>query len=171
MISHFCDHRTYVEPFGGGAAVLLRKEPSKVEIYNDLDQRLHLIFKLLRDRKKAAELKRALYLTPYHELVYHEAWEPESDRSEIERARRALMALRCGFGGNNADGRKHGFAFGKASNLAGQWKHFVDHLDELVERLRGVQIMCRDATDIVRRFDGPETLFFCDPPYVPSTSL
>jgi DNA adenine methylase len=32
------DHRIYVEPFGGGASLLFSKEPSPVEVYNDLDR-------------------------------------------------------------------------------------------------------------------------------------
>jgi len=33
-------HKIYVEPFGGGANLLIAKEPSPVEVYNDLDSGL-----------------------------------------------------------------------------------------------------------------------------------
>ena len=37
VISIFPKHTTYVEAFAGGAQVFFRKEPSKVEVLNDLD--------------------------------------------------------------------------------------------------------------------------------------
>jgi len=33
-------HKTYVEPWGGGASILIAKPPSEIEIYNDLDSDL-----------------------------------------------------------------------------------------------------------------------------------
>src|SRR3546814_12256195 len=38
VISFFPRHVTYVEPFGGGASVMLQKAPAKAELYNDLDE-------------------------------------------------------------------------------------------------------------------------------------
>ena len=37
IVKQFPEHRTYVEVFGGAAWVLFRKEPSHVEVYNDID--------------------------------------------------------------------------------------------------------------------------------------
>ena len=50
IVYHFPEHQTYVEPYGGGAAVLLRKERSQREIYNDLDGELFNLFTILRTR-------------------------------------------------------------------------------------------------------------------------
>ncbi len=50
IIAHFPPHRVYLEPFGGGASVLLNKKPVEVETYNDLDQRITRLFRVLRDQ-------------------------------------------------------------------------------------------------------------------------
>src|SRR5215470_1160575 len=53
----------YCEPFGGSAAVLLNREPSSVETYNDLDEEVVNFFRVLRDRRE--ELIQAIGLTPF----------------------------------------------------------------------------------------------------------
>ena len=78
-------HHTYVEPFGGAASVLLNKPPAAVEVYNDLDQRITQLFRVLRDNGK--ELQRRL--TPYSEVEFGNATEPTTD--EIEQARRDFV--------------------------------------------------------------------------------
>src|SRR5271155_2319124 len=42
-----CHH--YCEPFGGSAAVLLNRQPSPVETYNDLDNEVVNFFRVLRE--------------------------------------------------------------------------------------------------------------------------
>jgi len=45
-------HHTYVEVFGGAANLLLAKEPSAVEVYNDIDSGLVNFFRVIRDKDK-----------------------------------------------------------------------------------------------------------------------
>ncbi len=40
VVSHFPEHRTYLEPLCGSAAALLAKPRSFVEIINDLDEQI-----------------------------------------------------------------------------------------------------------------------------------
>lgn len=44
-------HDAYIEPYAGGAAVLLEKPRSRLEVYNDLDGDMVNLFQMLRDRR------------------------------------------------------------------------------------------------------------------------
>jgi DNA adenine methylase len=48
-----CHH--YCEPFAGSAAVLLNRQPSPVETYNDIDGEAVNFFRVLRDQKNKFE--------------------------------------------------------------------------------------------------------------------
>ena len=52
----------YCEPYGGSAAVLLNRDPSPVETYNDIDGDLVNFFRVLRDNPD--DLIRKIGLTP-----------------------------------------------------------------------------------------------------------
>src|SRR3990172_1008023 len=82
IIDNFPPHRTYTEPFGGAASVLLRKPRSYAEVYNDLDSEIVNIFKVARDRGE--ELQRRLHLTPFARDELLAAYESSDD--PIERA-------------------------------------------------------------------------------------
>lgn len=164
VVEHMYEHQVYVEPFGGGASVLLNKPASAVEVYNDLDKRLYTLFKVLREPAKALTLKRLLELTPYSEDEYYDAWEATPSTDEIERARTVFVQLRMSFGGLGSRLNRPGFGFAKTCR-AKATKNCVDDLPGTVERLRSVTIMNRCGIDVIRRFDSAETLFYCDPPY------
>lgn len=42
-------------------------------------------------------------------------------------------------------------------------------MPEIADRLLRVQIENRPAIDVIRLYDAPNTLFYCDPPYAHST--
>lgn len=160
-------HHTYVEPFGGAASVLLNKTPSQVEVYNDLDQRITRLFRVIRDHGE--ELHRRLSLSPYSEEEFRNASEPSDD--EIEQARRDFMRWRLSLGG-----RGDSFSFtlhrvrrGMADVVSGYLSMIDDQLPLIIERLRSVEIVSRQAIDVIRSWDNDATVIYADPPYVPST--
>jgi DNA adenine methylase len=167
IIAHFPAHQTYVEPFGGAASVLLNKPPAPVEIYNDLDQRITRLFRVLRDHGE--EFRRLVTLTPYSEAEFDAARQPAEN--EIEQARRDFIRWRLSLGG-----RGDSFSFtlhrvrrGMADVVSGYLSTIDEQLPLIIERLRRVEIVSRPAIDVIRTWDSPETLFYCDPPYVHET--
>lgn len=97
IISHFPDHKVYVEPFGGAASVLIRKHRSHAEIYNDLDNEVVNLFRVLRS-DRADELAELLRLTPFAAEEFFTAYETSCD--PVERARRTIVRSYMGFGSN-----------------------------------------------------------------------
>ena len=169
IISHFQEHRVYVEPYGGGASVLMRKPRTYAEIYNDLDDDIVGLFRVLQCRDGAARLRELLTLTPFARAEFKAAYEATDD--PVERARRLLIRCFMGFGsdGHNPEVKT---GFRANSNRSGttpahDWRNFPEALDAIVERLRGVVIECRPALQVMATHDSAATLHYVDPPYLP----
>jgi DNA adenine methylase len=174
IISHFPPHRVYVEPFGGAASVLLRKPRSYAEVYNDLDDWVVNLFRVLRSEDQAARLKDLLRLTPFARTEFASARELEAAAigDPVELARRLIIRSFMGFGSNAHNGRATGFRANTArsgTTPAEDWQNYPDALPALIERLRGVVIEHRDAVAVMAAHDGRETLHYVDPPYMPET--
>lgn len=168
VISHFPTHRVYVEPFGGAASVLVRKDRSYAEVYNDLNADVVNLFRVLRER--GGELVEAVYLTPFARDEFEQSYQPCDD--PLERARRLVFRSFAGFGSSATRTRKTGFRGNttrSGTTPAGDWANYPEPLAALVERLRGVVIENRDASLVMAAHDAPTTLFFVDPPYLTAT--
>jgi DNA adenine methylase len=167
IISHFPAHRCYVEPFGGGGSVLLRKPRSYAEVYNDLDREIVNVFRTARDQ--GFELKRQLETTPFSREEFEDSYTPS--KGPITQARKTIVRAFMGFG-SNAHLRKTGFR--SNSNRSGttpahDWANYSQVLPVLIERLQGVVIENKDALAVMWQHDAPTTLHYVDPPYVKST--
>ena len=167
IIGNFPTHRVYVEPYGGGGSVLMRRPRSYAEVYNDLDGELVNLFKVVRDN--GAELKEAIRLTPFARAEFIDSYQPSND--PLEQARRTVIRSFMGFG-SNSHNKLTGFR--NNSNLSGttpahDWANYPAALELIIERLRGVVIENKDAISLIQQMDGVDTLFYVDPPYVMST--
>lgn len=168
IISHFRRHNVYVEPFAGGANVLLQKHPAPVEVYNDLHGDIVTFFRVLRDH--GAELAEAIRLTPYARSEYDACVEAlaTQDLHPVERARCVYVVAWQGFGCGAGIGKRTGWRRSKDRSpltTSSEWHRLL----AVADRLRHVQIEQRPALEVLGVFDSPETLFYVDPPYVTST--
>ncbi|MES2903252.1 MAG: DNA adenine methylase [Pseudomonadota bacterium] len=165
-------HETYTEAFGGGASILLRKpRASMAEVYNDLDQTIVRIFKVLRDPAKAEQLKTLLRLTPYSREEFLAAYEPTDD--PVEEVRRTLVRSWMGYGSDGTAG-VYRTGFRSIVNHAGktpasEWVNYRSSLDATIERIDGVTLESCDAFELLVRYDTEDTLHYVDPPYLTST--
>jgi len=170
IIQHLPAHRAYVEPFGGAASVLMQKPRSEAEVYNDLDDDIVNVLRVVRDPALCEQLVQALVLTPYSRVEFKAAFEYAD--TPVERARRTLVRAEMGFGSAGATKGTTGFRldtkrnFGTAMSV---WARLPQQLARFCERLQGVLIENRPALQVIADHDTPETLFYVDPPYVLGT--
>ncbi len=160
----------YCEPFGGSAAVLINREPSPVETYNDVDREVVNFFRVLREHKD--ELIEAIGLTPFSREEFELALsEPDGNISDVERARRFFVRarqVRTGLAQTASAGRWAHCLLTSRAGMAGavsRWLGSVEDLAEIAQRLLRVQIEHAPAIEVIKRYDSEETLFYCDPPY------
>jgi DNA adenine methylase len=165
IIDRMPPHRIYCESFGGGAAVLFRKPRSWAEVYNDIDGAVVNYFQVLRNHRD--KLLYALRHTPFArgelELSYEETDDP------VELARRTVVRSFMGHSSaSTTKTHKTGFranSFGSNGPAAKDWRNLPDALEAAAERLMGVVIENRDAVEVMRNCDRPDTLHYIDPPY------
>jgi DNA adenine methylase len=164
--------RHYCEPFGGSAAVLLNRKPSKVETYNDIDGEVVNFFRVLRDKKD--ELIYAIGMTPFSREEFRLAIETKNNGevvTDVERARRFFIRarqVRTGLAQTASVGRWANCLNTSRAGMAGavsRWLGSVEGLEYIASRLLRVQIENDDALKVIKRYDSPDTLFYCDPPY------
>lgn len=172
IMGFFPEHRCYVEPFGGGAGVLLHKPRSYAEVYNDLDSSIVNFFRILQDETTRRQLLDLLILTPYARAEFELAWERTDD--PIEEARRLCIRAQMGFGSAGATKGSTGFRidtkreYGTAQQL---WAHYPCAVAAAGQRFHGIVIENRPAIDVMQQHDAPTTLHYVDPPYVLSTRV
>jgi DNA adenine methylase len=164
-------HKVYVEPFAGGAAVLFAKgRPHTTnsvhyrEAINDWDERIVTLYRVCQEQE--SELLHLLKYTPYSQSEYRKA--SAILRGEVEatddlwRAWATVVNIRQGFASKMFGGWGTGVT---SQNNAMSWVNYLDALPDILARFRGVFVACEDALRFIERWDSPDTLFYCDPPY------
>jgi len=159
-------HHRYVEPFAGSASVLVQKPESYIEVVNDLDRDIVQFFRTLREQPD--ELAEFLQHVPFARDV-HERWTGEffdgcRPDGPIKRAGRWFF-LRYSSYGAKAN-RPSGFKPSGKRSEPRSFRGAVDRLSQLADRFAEVTIECQDYQQVVERYDGSETVFYCDPPYL-----
>jgi DNA adenine methylase len=167
IVGLFPAHETYVEPFGGGAAVLRAKPRSRLEVYNDLDGEIVSFFRVLRERP--LDLAKAVTATPFARAEHVEAYEASEDA--LERARRLLVRSHFGHGTKGLHARTGFRAAGiRAGTLPVHlWADLPAEILAAAERMRGVVIEQRPALQVMEAHDREGTLHYVDPPYLHET--
>ena len=164
-------HLHRVEPFAGGLSFTLATEPEGYsEVVNDLHGGIANFWSVLRDPVQFEHMKRILEATPFG----HHAWDEEVIEC-LPHMRAAHLFVRCRM---SMAGRMKDFTplsrnrtrRGMNEQVSG-WLTAIEGLPEVHNRLKRVVVLNRPALEVIQREDGPNTLFYCDPPYLDTTRV
>jgi DNA adenine methylase len=161
IIAIFPKHTTYVEPFAGGAQVFFRKEPSTVEVLNDLDGEMVNFFRVCQQHYEELirYLRFILVSREWHNLL--KATDPGT-LTDIQRAARHLYLLKNSYAGLIRN-------LNYKCNVVQPPGLNPDSLPKIIEethkRLARVQLENLPYEQVLKKFDRSETLFYLDPPY------
>jgi DNA adenine methylase len=180
-------HLHYVEPYFGSGAVLLARDPEDKrlwwseashergvsEVVGDIDGGLTNFWDVLQDDRWFQEFFRRVQATPFSEIEWRRAEGTELAGVAGELDRAVAFFVRCR---HSLAGRMDSFALitrnrtrRKMNEQASAWLSAIEGLPEVHDRLKRVVILNQDALEVIRKQDGPKTLFYLDPPYLHET--
>jgi DNA adenine methylase len=156
IVGQFPSHQTFVDVFGGSAAILLTKEPSKGEVFNDANQEIVNFFRVVKHRP--AELAERSRHWIHSRQMWSEIKAVPTPVDEVERAFRFWALVVDSFGAT-------GDSFGTTRSGVRSVTRARAHLTLVADRLKDVHIENLDFRKCIRLYDGPDTFFYLDPPY------
>lgn len=153
------EHVCYVEPFAGGLAVLLGKEPSPVEVVNDVHRDIVALYRCAQFHHKALCSEVELIVSA---RVNFADFKVNRGLTDLQRAARFLMLNRSSFAGDC-----HSFAVQRKGGGGSTFsrKQVREMIDQLNARMDRVVVECLDWQRCVELYDSEDTFFFVDPPY------
>lgn len=155
-------HSVYAEPFVGMGGVFFRRRLApKCEVINDISGDVITLFRILQRHYPQFMETLKFQVTSRREFERLKACDP-STLTDLERAARFLYLQRLAFGGKVA-GRNYGVDTGGSARF--NVTRLGPLLEDIHERLAGVQIENLSWSDFIDRYDAPGTLFYMDPPY------
>jgi len=176
IIENFPEHDIYVEPFGGAAHVLMQKPFSKIEVYNDLNESMVNLFKVLQDEELSQQLIKFLYLTPHSRGFFYDVRDMKytipTKNEMLQKAYRTCVMMKQSFPANVMS-RTPSWSFVRGrtpgslrAKTTASFNNFPKRLLEVIDRIKQVQIESLDFVECIKKYDTKNTFFYCDPPYL-----
>lgn len=171
-----CD--TYCEPYAGGASVLLYMPGGhkfKREVLNDIEPGLAAFWRVMSSPVLFPEFYRLVETLPFSEEVYNDAvidtaYNEPPDTRTIATAVRFFVMSRMSRQGLGKDFATHSKRTrGGYTEQVSAWISAVDGLPDIHKRLRGIEVHCKPALDVIEMVDDMECCLYCDPPYMHET--
>jgi len=157
-------HNLYCEPFIGGAAIFFAKDPSPVEIINDVNKEMINFYRTVQN--DFVSLEKEIQITLHSRDLFRKAsviYNNPDMFSEIKRAWAVWCLAAQGFAGI-IDGT-WGYDITKNTTTKKISNKRNSFTEDYAIRLQNVQIECTDALRIIKSRDQKDSFFYCDPPY------
>jgi len=154
------DYNKYVEVFGGAGWVLFHKEKhAELEIYNDINSNLVNLYKCVKYHPNAMQEELDYILNSREFFNNFKELYKSTALTDIQRATMYFYMIKTSYASKIT-------SFGaKARDVTN-----VEYLKTIKERLRTVIIENKSYEALIKQYDRPTTLFYCDPPYLGSES-
>lgn len=161
LLSLMPEHRCYVEPFAGGAALLFAREPAEVEVLDDINGELVNLYRVVQHHLDELVRQFRWVLASRQQFEWAMAQRPET-LTDVQRAARFLVLQRGSFAGK-VSSRSFGTATTAPPRL--NLLRLEEELSAAHLRLSQVYIEHLAWRTCIERYDRPHTLHYCDPPY------
>ena len=161
ILPHVEGFRTYVEPFAGGAAIFFMKQPSHVEVINDLNGDLVNLYRIVKHHLEEFVRHFKWALVSREEFLMARKIDPET-LTDIQRAARFYYLQRLAFGARSV---KPTFGVAKSTPPKFNLLRFEEELSQAHLRLARVIVEHLSWQECITRYDSADTVFYLDPPY------
>jgi DNA adenine methylase len=172
ILEQFPPHRSYVEVFGGGGAVILSKRPSDIDIYNDVGNvsRFFSVLQMWGD-----ELYQKLYFTTFDRDLFYWAnknWPVLKEKAKETGKKEDILEWATAWyiqilqSYTHSENDNSWIVVHKSVNGAVPFRKHVDSLPYICDRFRNITIEHLSFERLIPLYDTEKTLFYCDPPYI-----
>lgn len=144
----------FIDVFGGGGSILFAKDKhAPLEVYNDANSDLVNFFRCLKYHREELQKEIRFYLNSREMFLDCKEHMEMRGFTDIQRAAMFFMMLKISFG---ADGRSFGCTKSRLDSRG---------FEQIEQRLDGVVVENKDFENLIKVYDRPKALFYCDPPY------
>lgn len=144
----------YIEVFGGGGSVLFSSDKhAKFEVWNDANGDLVNLFRCVKYHREELQKEIRFYLNSREMFRDIRKRMDCPGFTDIQRAAMFYVQIKISFG---ADANSYGCSVKKIN---------TERFEEIEKRLADVVIEHKDFEELIKQYDRPDALFYCDPPY------
>lgn len=139
----------YIEPFFGAGSLFFYKEPSKKEVINDLDKDMYILIKGFKkfDGNEISKSINGDYDKDKFNIIKN--YKP---KTEYNKFIHLLLLTKLSF-------------FGEGRTYNGRLYISSNYNNNYNERLKNTIILNKDYKEVIKKYDGPNSFFYLDPPY------